>query len=162
MGGDWMELPPGHYISGKHAKLHQFALTPEQLQVRVVVGWWWGGVVWDLGGDPESVCVCVTVCVCWGWAGVLVFCWSCVLPLLYAHRKTKATPPTTNPTHNQPHSQPTQNSPHDQSQVREMCEDLEPWLPSEKRRSSADNNGSYRGGLRGVRAVEGDLFGMEM
>lgn len=33
-GGEWLELPPGHYISGKTPKLHQFALTPEQLQVR--------------------------------------------------------------------------------------------------------------------------------
>jgi asparagine synthetase B (glutamine-hydrolysing) len=32
-GGEWLELPPGHYISGKTPKLHQFALTPEQLQV---------------------------------------------------------------------------------------------------------------------------------
>jgi len=31
---DWRELPPGHYISGKHPRMHQFALTPEQLQVR--------------------------------------------------------------------------------------------------------------------------------
>lgn len=30
----WRELPPGHYISGKTPRLHQFALTPEQLQVR--------------------------------------------------------------------------------------------------------------------------------
>jgi hypothetical protein len=31
---DWRELPPGHYISGKHPRMHQFALTPHQLQVR--------------------------------------------------------------------------------------------------------------------------------
>jgi hypothetical protein len=27
----WRELPPGHYISGRPPKLHQFALTPQQL-----------------------------------------------------------------------------------------------------------------------------------
>lgn len=37
-GGEWLELPPGHYISGKTPKLHQFALTPEQLQVRLAQG----------------------------------------------------------------------------------------------------------------------------
>jgi hypothetical protein len=31
---EWRELPPGHYISGKHPKLHQFALTPHQLAMR--------------------------------------------------------------------------------------------------------------------------------
>ncbi|KAF6253592.1 hypothetical protein COO60DRAFT_1703730 [Scenedesmus sp. NREL 46B-D3] len=31
---EWRELPPGHYISGKVPKLHQFALTPEQLVMR--------------------------------------------------------------------------------------------------------------------------------
>lgn len=31
---EWRELPPGHYISGKHPKLHQFALTPHQLALR--------------------------------------------------------------------------------------------------------------------------------
>lgn len=31
---EWKELPPGHYISGKHPKIHQFALTPEQLYER--------------------------------------------------------------------------------------------------------------------------------
>eukprot|EP00775_Hariotina_reticulata_P006219 gene6219-6456_t len=30
----WRELPPGHYISGRHPKLHQFALTPQQLVMR--------------------------------------------------------------------------------------------------------------------------------
>lgn len=32
--GEWLELPPGHYVCGRTPKLHQFALTPEQLQVR--------------------------------------------------------------------------------------------------------------------------------
>lgn len=32
--GMWVEVPPGHYISGRHPKLHQYALTPYQLQVR--------------------------------------------------------------------------------------------------------------------------------
>ncbi|WIA11434.1 hypothetical protein OEZ85_011551 [Tetradesmus obliquus] len=31
---EWRELPPGHYISGKVPKLHQFALTPQQLVMR--------------------------------------------------------------------------------------------------------------------------------
>lgn len=31
---EWRELPPGHYISGKNPKLHQFALTPHQLAMR--------------------------------------------------------------------------------------------------------------------------------
>lgn len=33
---EWRELPPGHYISGKHPKLHQFALTPHQLAMREI------------------------------------------------------------------------------------------------------------------------------
>ncbi|KIY98570.1 asparagine synthetase-related protein [Monoraphidium neglectum] len=33
-GGEWRELPPGHYVCGRTPKLHQFALTPEQLQAR--------------------------------------------------------------------------------------------------------------------------------
>lgn len=43
---DWQELPPGHFISGKTPKLHQFALTPEQLQVRL-----------GDGGDAQGACV---------------------------------------------------------------------------------------------------------
>lgn len=31
---DWQEVPPGHYVAGKHPSLHQFALTPEQLHAR--------------------------------------------------------------------------------------------------------------------------------
>lgn len=31
---DWQEVPPGHYVAGKHPGLHQFALTPEQLLAR--------------------------------------------------------------------------------------------------------------------------------
>lgn len=31
---DWMELPPGHFISGKVPTLQQFALTPDQLALR--------------------------------------------------------------------------------------------------------------------------------
>lgn len=31
---DWQEVPPGHYVAGKHPGLHQFALTPEQLHAR--------------------------------------------------------------------------------------------------------------------------------
>eukprot|EP00882_Tetradesmus_deserticola_P002878 GHRQ01003060.1.p1 GENE.GHRQ01003060.1~~GHRQ01003060.1.p1 ORF type:complete len:363 (+),score=129.77 GHRQ01003060.1:132-1220(+) len=31
---EWRELPPGHYISGRVPKLHQFALTPQQLVMR--------------------------------------------------------------------------------------------------------------------------------
>ncbi len=27
-------MPPGHYISGRTPALHQFALTPQQLQMR--------------------------------------------------------------------------------------------------------------------------------
>lgn len=30
----WHEVPPGHYLSGKHPRIHQFALTPEQLYMR--------------------------------------------------------------------------------------------------------------------------------
>mmetsp|Transcript_32644 Transcript_32644/g.72103 ORF Transcript_32644/g.72103 Transcript_32644/m.72103 type:complete len:294 (+) Transcript_32644:119-1000(+) len=30
----WREVPPGHYVAGKTPALMQFALTPEQLQVR--------------------------------------------------------------------------------------------------------------------------------
>eukprot|EP00878_Enallax_costatus_P001544 GHUV01001695.1.p1 GENE.GHUV01001695.1~~GHUV01001695.1.p1 ORF type:complete len:338 (+),score=71.75 GHUV01001695.1:200-1213(+) len=33
---EWHELPPGHYISGKVPKLHQFALTPQQLALREI------------------------------------------------------------------------------------------------------------------------------
>ena len=33
-GGEWRELPPGHYISGRGAKVKQFALTPEELLAR--------------------------------------------------------------------------------------------------------------------------------
>jgi hypothetical protein len=33
---EWRELPPGHYISGKNPKLHQFALTPTQLAMREI------------------------------------------------------------------------------------------------------------------------------
>jgi len=33
---EWRELPPGHYISGKNPKLHQFALTPHQLAMREI------------------------------------------------------------------------------------------------------------------------------
>eukprot|EP00879_Flechtneria_rotunda_P024427 GHRR01025895.1.p1 GENE.GHRR01025895.1~~GHRR01025895.1.p1 ORF type:complete len:172 (+),score=56.63 GHRR01025895.1:1317-1832(+) len=33
---DWTELPPGHYISGKVPKVHQFALTPQQLVMREI------------------------------------------------------------------------------------------------------------------------------
>jgi len=33
---DWAEVPPGHFIAGKHARLQQFALTPEQLYQREV------------------------------------------------------------------------------------------------------------------------------
>ncbi|KIZ04111.1 asparagine synthetase-related protein [Monoraphidium neglectum] len=36
-GGDWRELPPGHFISKGHT-LQQFALTPAQLQVRELNG----------------------------------------------------------------------------------------------------------------------------
>lgn len=31
---DWEELPPGHYLSGKPIKVHQFALTPEEMKER--------------------------------------------------------------------------------------------------------------------------------
>lgn len=31
---DWQEVPPGHYVAGKHPGLHQFALTPQQLLAR--------------------------------------------------------------------------------------------------------------------------------
>ncbi|GMH37948.1 hypothetical protein BSKO_05832 [Bryopsis sp. KO-2023] len=31
---DWVEIPPGHFVSGKNPRLQQFALTPEQLQSR--------------------------------------------------------------------------------------------------------------------------------
>ena len=31
---DWQEVPPVHYVAGKHPALHQFALTPEQLLAR--------------------------------------------------------------------------------------------------------------------------------
>jgi hypothetical protein len=31
--GMWVEVPPGHYIAGRNPKLHQYALTPHQLQV---------------------------------------------------------------------------------------------------------------------------------
>lgn len=31
---EWRELPPGHFISGKTPRLHQFALTPQQLAMR--------------------------------------------------------------------------------------------------------------------------------
>lgn len=31
---DWQEVPPGHYVAGKTPRLHQFALTPEQLLAR--------------------------------------------------------------------------------------------------------------------------------
>lgn len=30
----WEELPPGHYLSGKPIKVHQFALTPEEMKER--------------------------------------------------------------------------------------------------------------------------------
>jgi hypothetical protein len=33
---DWAEVPPGHFIAGKNARLQQFALTPEQLYQREV------------------------------------------------------------------------------------------------------------------------------
>lgn len=33
---EWRELPPGHFISGKAPKLHQFALTPQQLAMREI------------------------------------------------------------------------------------------------------------------------------
>jgi glutamine phosphoribosylpyrophosphate amidotransferase len=33
---DWQEVPPGHFIAGKSARLQQFALTPEQLYQREV------------------------------------------------------------------------------------------------------------------------------
>ncbi len=32
----WTEMPPGHFMSGKQAKLQQFALTPQQLYTREV------------------------------------------------------------------------------------------------------------------------------
>ena len=34
---DWVEVPPGHFIAGKSARLQQFALTPEQLYQREVL-----------------------------------------------------------------------------------------------------------------------------
>ena len=34
--GSWTEVPPGHFLSGKQAKLQQFALTPHQLYTREV------------------------------------------------------------------------------------------------------------------------------
>ena len=30
----WVELPPGHFISGRSPKVQQFALTPQQLSIR--------------------------------------------------------------------------------------------------------------------------------
>ncbi len=30
----YLQVPPGHYITGKNPKLHQFALTPEELHAR--------------------------------------------------------------------------------------------------------------------------------
>ena len=30
----WLELPPGHFISGRSPKVQQFALTPQQLTIR--------------------------------------------------------------------------------------------------------------------------------
>lgn len=33
---EWRELPPGHYITGKNPRLHQFALTPHQLAMREI------------------------------------------------------------------------------------------------------------------------------
>ena len=32
----WHLLPPGHFIAGKHARVHQYALTPQQLHEREV------------------------------------------------------------------------------------------------------------------------------
>lgn len=32
--GKWREVPPGHYVSGVKPMLHQFALTPAQLEAR--------------------------------------------------------------------------------------------------------------------------------
>jgi len=30
----WLEVPPGHYVSGRTPELRQFALTPQQLELR--------------------------------------------------------------------------------------------------------------------------------
>jgi asparagine synthetase B (glutamine-hydrolysing) len=31
---DWSQLCPGHFMFGRHARVHQFALTPEELYLR--------------------------------------------------------------------------------------------------------------------------------
>lgn len=34
-----MELPPGHFLSGRPPRLQQFALTPDELAIRERVSW---------------------------------------------------------------------------------------------------------------------------
>ena len=41
--GAWKEVPPGHYLYGRHPQLMQFALTPDQLMAR-----------WSLDLDDET------------------------------------------------------------------------------------------------------------
>lgn len=48
----WHLLPPGHFIAGKHARVHQYALTPQQLhdrEVRVCLN---TDLQLDAGRDP--------------------------------------------------------------------------------------------------------------
>lgn len=134
-GGDWLELPPGHYIAGRTPKLHQFALTPEQLQVRA-----WTRAACDCKRSHASACAGVCMC-------EHMRAWLHAPPHQpHAPRNGRRLS----------RSDELSRAPIQSPQVREMCEDLGPLAALAKRRSSLDNNGG-----RGARPADGDLFGFD-